>query len=208
MVHHFSASAVSRHGDSGYGDSKDEELLPSLLPTPVELLSDDDFACRLISAINISSDDSIGDGKHGYADRALFENHDREMYSMSLVDKQSVVTKEVLARRWNINLDTAHCTLRATTQRGVRSFLNPTDRRLNTRLPYLSFSMLWNRKMYTDTLFAKVKSIRSNTCAQRLDGRERLHIVLSLALETRCIYDGKQDGPRHPGRPGGYRQRQ
>ena len=180
VLHHSDLSALSRHGDCGGGCSRDAEVLPSLLPTPAELLSNDEFACRLISAVNISSDDPSVDGTQGYADEELFENHDRKIYAMLLVDKQSVVTKEVLARRWNINLDTAHRTLRwninldtahrtllATTQRGVQSFLNPTDRRLNTRLPHLLFSMLRNRKMFTDTLFAKVKSIRSHsTCAQ------------------------------------------
>ena len=164
--HHSGVSAVRQHGDSGYGDSKEDDGNISLLPTPAELLPDDELACRLISALNIASDDWIGDGTSGYEDDGLFGNQDRKIFAMSLVEKQSVVTKEVLARRWGISLDTAHRTLRATTQRGVRSFINPTDRRLSTRLPHLAFPMLRNRKMYTDTLFAKVKSIRSNVCAQ------------------------------------------
>ena len=164
VAHHTDVSAVRQHGDSVGGDN----VLPSLLPTPAELLSDKEFACRLVSAVNVAGDDWIGDGMSGYADEELFPigNQGRKVFAMSLVDKQSVVTKEVLARRWGISMDTAHRTLRATTQRGVRSFLNPTDRRLSTRLPHLSFPMLRGRKMYTDTLFAKVKSIRSNACAQ------------------------------------------
>ena len=165
VAHTSDVSAVHQHGDCGCGDSGDEGL-PSLLPTPAELLSEDQFANRLISAVNIASDDWVGDGTEGYTDGDLFDNLERRVFAMSLVDKESVVTKEVLARRWGISLDTAHRTLRATTQRGVRAFLNPTDRRLSTRLPHLAFPMLRDRKMYTDTLFAKVKSIRSNVCAQ------------------------------------------
>ena len=87
----------------------------SLLPTPAELLPDDEFASRLISAVNIASDDWIGDGTSGYEDDELFVNQDLKVFVMSLVKKQSVVTKEVLARRWGISLDTAHRILRATT---------------------------------------------------------------------------------------------
>lgn len=126
VAHHTDVSAVRQHGDSVGGD----DVFPSLLPTPAELLSDIEFACRLVSAVNVAGDDWIGDGMSGYADEELFPigNQGRKVFAMSLVDKQSVVTKEVLARRWGISMDTAHRTLRATTQRGVRSFLNPTDR--------------------------------------------------------------------------------
>ena len=140
VVHHSDVSAVRQHGDNIDKDG----VLPSLLPTPAELLSDEEFACRLVSAVNIAGDDWIGDGTSGYADDELFSigDQDRKVFAMSLINKQSVVTKEVLARRWGISLDTAHRTLVATTQLGVRSFLNPTDRRLSTRIPHLSFPML------------------------------------------------------------------
>jgi hypothetical protein len=124
VAHHSDVSAVRQHGDSVGGD----DVLPSLLPTPAELLSDKEFACRLVLAVNVAGDDWIGDRMSGYADEELFPigNQGCKVFAMSLVDKQSVVTKEVLARR-EISMDTAHRTLRATTQRGVRPFLNPTD---------------------------------------------------------------------------------
>jgi hypothetical protein len=182
VAHTSDVSAVRQHGDGVCGDSRDEGL-PSLLPTPAELFSEDEFASRLISAVNIASDDWVGDGTEGYTDEDLFHNLERRVFVMSLVDKESVVTKEVLARRWGISLDTAHRTLRATTQREVRAFLNPTDGRFSTRLPHLAFPMLRDRKMYTDTLFAKVKSIRSNVCAQDwTDGNGYTCLVLPFAL--------------------------
>ena len=94
MVHHSRISAVHQHGDSVGGS-----LLASLLPTPAELLSDQDFACRLIAAVNIAGDDWSGDGTSGYADEELFPIGDQhcKVFAMSLVDKQSVITKEVLA---------------------------------------------------------------------------------------------------------------
>jgi hypothetical protein len=74
--------------------------------------------------------------------------------------------KEVLARRWGISLDLAHQMVRMTTLRGVCPFVNPTDQRVSTHHPHLAFLMMKNKRMYADTMFAKVKSIQQNTCAQ------------------------------------------
>jgi hypothetical protein len=97
VAHTSDVSAVRQHRDGVCGDPGDEGL-PSLLPTPAELLSQDEFATRLISAVNIVSDDWVGDGMEGYTDETQFDNLEWRVFAMSLVDKESVVTKEVLAR--------------------------------------------------------------------------------------------------------------
>jgi hypothetical protein len=81
-------------------------------------------------------------------------------------DKRNVITKEILAWRWGIGLDTAHKTLKCMTQRGIQTFLHPTDQCVNTRKPHLVFPMMRGKKLYTDTMFAKICSLWSNTCAQ------------------------------------------
>ena len=70
-----------------------------------------------------------------------------------------MIMKEILARRWGIGLETAHWTLRGMTQRGIRTFLHPTNRRVNTRKTHLVFPMMRGKKLYTDTMFAKVRSL-------------------------------------------------
>jgi hypothetical protein len=62
-------------------------------------------------------------------------------------------------------LKTAERTLRVTTQRGIRTFLRPMDRRLSTSVPQLSYSLL-KQTIYSDTMFSKVKSLRQNAVAQ------------------------------------------
>jgi hypothetical protein len=52
-----------------------------------------------------------------------------------------------------------------TTQLGVRNFLCPTDRRLSTSVPQLSYSLV-KRTIYSDTMFLKAKSLKQNTVAQ------------------------------------------
>jgi hypothetical protein len=71
-----------------------------------------------------------------------------------------------LAQNLGIGLDTIQKTLKAMTQRGVRTILNPTlsrqfrvnDRQLQNRCLLVD--------MFTDTMFSKVKSKYGNTCAQ------------------------------------------
>jgi hypothetical protein len=89
----------------------------------------------------------------------------RRIQAIATKEKKTVITQETLARRWGIGLKTAERTLRVTTQRGIRTFLRPFDRRLSTSVPQLSYSVL-KRTMYSDTMFSKVKSLRQNSCAQ------------------------------------------
>jgi hypothetical protein len=140
----------------------------TMVPDPPELLEDDEFAKRMIEAVNIAGDDWNGDGLEGHANTDLhcLMDLDRHIFSLSMEDKRKVITKEVLARRWGIGLDMAHKTLKCTTQRGVRTFLHPTDRHVSTRKPHFVFPMMCGKKLYTDTMFAKIRSLRSNTCAQ------------------------------------------
>ena len=72
--------------------------------------------------------------------------------------RRNSMSPQLLARRWGTHLETAKRTLDATTQRGVRSILNPTmTRRYQTndrQLRYHRFS----HDMFTDTLEASVCS--------------------------------------------------
>ena len=167
------ASEVLRNGDAS-PDSRIEDATDATdearpwVPKPPELLSDSELADRLIQSVNIAGDDWNGDGLDGYNDSELYEmsDLDRFVFSLSADDKRHVITKERLARRWGIGLDVAHKTLKQTTQRGIRTFLHPTDRRVNTRKPHLVFPTMRGKRLYTDTMFAKMRSLRSNTCAQ------------------------------------------
>ena len=78
---------------------------------------------------------------------------------------QALLTKETLARRWGIGLETAAKTLGVTTQHGIRNVVTPATRRYKTRAPALRQFRLPGR-FYTDTMFATSKSIRGYKCAQ------------------------------------------
>ena len=84
--------------------------------------------------------------------------------SILTTDRHSKVTPEELARKWNIGIDTAKRTLEVTTQKGVRTAVQPMSRRV--RVDHLDLHRpLMRGTWYADTLSAKVKSLTGNTCA-------------------------------------------
>ena len=81
--------------------------------------------------------------------------------------RRNSVSPQLLARRWGTHLEMAKRTLDATTQRGVRSVLNPTMTcRYRTNDRQLRYRQL-SHDMFTDTLEASVCSwFRQNRYAQ------------------------------------------
>jgi hypothetical protein len=82
--------------------------------------------------------------------------------------RKSRTTKEDLARIWNIGLDTADSTIKATTQLVVRRALHPIQRRFRTEAAQVRYPHLGGRfgRFSSDTMFAKCRSSRGNTMAQ------------------------------------------
>jgi hypothetical protein len=71
---------------------------------------------RLISMVNVAADDMEGDGLEGRNDEMVYPTNedDRVLMKMKLSERGSVITKEILARRWRIGLETAKRMLQAT----------------------------------------------------------------------------------------------
>jgi hypothetical protein len=90
---------------------------------------------------------------------------DQTVFALSTKERDPVITKEILSKRWGIGLDTAHSILVAMTQSGIRRILQPIERRYKTRQSHLCFPTL-NTRFYTDTMFSTTKSLRGNKCAQ------------------------------------------
>jgi hypothetical protein len=82
-------------------------------------------------------------------------------------DKACVVTKKVLAQSWGIGLETAQRTLLVTTQRGVRTFVYPTDQRFGTNKPHLVFPTM--RSYCT----VDVQSCNARTSGERFSRTDR-----------------------------------
>ena len=80
-------------------------------------------------------------------------------------ERHSTVNAENLSRLWSIGLDAANHTLKTTKQIGVRHAVRPLSRRHLTDTQMLQYQRL-GTTFYSDTMFAKVKSLKCNTCSQ------------------------------------------
>ena len=124
------------------------------------------------------------------------------------------ITVEELAQKFRISLDTALATLKATTQRGLRSAVHPLTRRYRTGLLHGMEERRLPGKWYTDTFFSRYKSIRGNTCAQlftnttfisvhpmatKADAGHSLNeFTDDVGIPTSLVFDGaaEQTGPK------------
>ena len=89
----------------------------------------------------------------------------RSGYATYTDKRQRGISDDLLARKLFILLDKDNHTLKSTTQDNVISALMPITRRYRTYLLSQSLHQL-NFRFYTDTIFAKDKSIVGNTCSQ------------------------------------------
>ena len=133
---------------------------------PIELAEEALLGTRLMAAVNIESTaNEDGLDEQPVDPICPFSEEARRIAGLSSKDRGPTLTKEILSRRWGIGLDTAHRTLTATTQNGIRRVIHPVERRYRTRQSHLRFPTL-NTRFYTDTMFATTKSLRGNKCAQ------------------------------------------
>ena len=79
-------------------------------------------------------------------------------------ERHKKLSAESISDLWCIGIKRARNTLNATTQRGIRSAILPLSRRYRSDRRYNMKRL--NGKFATDTLYAEVKSLHQNTCAQ------------------------------------------
>jgi hypothetical protein len=147
---------------SGTGTRRNLHELMSLM-TPREILavaSTDDglLAEQLEEMVNVSGGDLRGDG-------ICMIGSEHELYAVATSSADSLITKEVLAKRWGLGLETAKRTLDVTTQVGVCKYVHPVARPFKTRQQAIRPPRL-SGKFYTDTMSSPTVSLRGYTCAQ------------------------------------------
>ena len=163
-----------------------QRVLEALSVSP-ESWDTPDIPERLVSCVNVPSDDFEGDGLSGYGDAKVFPDEYRQAASMASGERGSVLTKEILARRWGIGLETAKKTLQVTTQKGIRRVLHPTERRYRTRQAHMRYPTL-NTRFYSDTMFATTKSVRGYKCAQIFTDGKGYDLFYPMITEADAHY--------------------
>ena len=93
---------------------------------------------------------------------------DRVIAAMTTSFKEIDTPTEILAKRWNIGLETAKKTLKCTTQKGVRHTLYSIERRFRTKQAQLRYQQLSGRhgRFSTDTFFSSQPTLNGCNMAQ------------------------------------------
>jgi len=150
----YSGHVVSRHAVRGHVSSLTINSLSSLTTDLADVTDDDNFADVLTSNVQISS---LATSPNSID--ASLNGHIRSRRIMP-------IDPLTLAARWQISPDRAKRTIVTTTQRGVRTCLNPTlSRRFPTNDRMLRYPRLLHT-MFTDTMFASTVSKQGNKMAQ------------------------------------------
>lgn len=127
-------------------------------------------------------------------------------------ERHHVVSPEALAEKWGCSIQTTKSTLDVTTQMNIRSAVHPLTHRYRTDLLSQRLRRL-DTTMYTDTLFAKSRSLIGNTCAQLFydpcgfmyvfpmvskgEAGESLNALTSdVGIPNRLVYDGAAEQVR------------
>ena len=121
-----------------------------------EIDTNDTTLDKLLNSVDAIYEASVDD-KTFIGNRVAYAIHSRK--------REHRIRPDTLARRWNIGLKTAADTLQSTTQEGVVNVILPGDRRVTRRLNFLRYPRV-RLKLFMDTMFAKIKSIRQNAAAQ------------------------------------------
>ena len=187
---HSQVSALGKSDVAGYATSILEEEKVRLASAvcqlqkglPIEVTCStsglisggDSLIRRIISSVNQTSTGLYNPAETNPLHDMVSEG-DRQLLATQAGGRQTVLTPELLAKRWRIGVKMASNTLRATTQRGIKHVVNPIDRRRKPFTKHLNYPTL-NAKYYSDTFFMKRKSARGYSMAQVFtDGRGDTH---------------------------------
>ncbi|KAI2504065.1 hypothetical protein MHU86_10347 [Fragilaria crotonensis] len=158
---------------------------------------DGSLADRLVAAVNVAADDTAGDGLSGRNDNDVYpmDDESRKLFALSTSDKRSVITPEILSRRWGVGLDTAKRTLKVTTQSGIRNVLAKGERKVRQKLDHLAFPNL---------SVLNINVSRAWSWSARIDHQNRSLIVLIQDRRPGLfVIQLMEDGPQVLGDLGG-----
>ena len=137
----------------------DNRLIAASIPRcePIEFKRDDELHHALICAVNVVANDVQGDGLVKSSDTDVYLEGDRRVVLSALSTKErlSVLTPEILSKRWGIGLDVAKNTLNVTTYEGIRNVFLPSERKVRKKAPWINFPSI-KGQFFTDGFFSQV----------------------------------------------------
>ena len=105
---------------------------------------------------------------HDEIDDWLLNSHNRRLCALQVTKPKDKLTPEYLAQLWKCGIDTARKTIDATTCKHYRNTVQGMTKRYRPTRNFMRYKQirLPAGEFYTDTMIAKIRSIRGHTCAQ------------------------------------------
>jgi len=93
-----------------------------------------------------------------------------------------------LAQLWGIGIQSAEATLSATTQKTIRSSINPIERRYRTMQQQLRYRQLGGTggRFYSDTFFSMRKSVNKKSCCQIFVNNVGFYHITPMECESQA----------------------
>jgi hypothetical protein len=163
-----SCEHIQLTGDEDWNPHSDdfatqEETAIRLRSRTLKMVSVDAMEGEYVPEIPSSGMDTVSGA---YCEKSLLATVERmEIMAVRSKTRKFTLSAEKLAQRWSISLEAAQRTLQATTQRFIRSALDPIDRRFRTQQAQFRYNRL-NTRFYSDTMFSNTRSTRGNSCGQ------------------------------------------
>jgi hypothetical protein len=123
---------------------------------------------RMRKNINLSNDDRMLCSISTAFDTPSVVTHPIFLTSAISTSIKKGIDARALAQLWGIGIQTAEETISATTQKIIRSSVNPIERRYRTMQQQLRYRQLGGNggRFYSDTFFSTRKSITKKSCCQ------------------------------------------
>jgi hypothetical protein len=86
----------------------------------------------------------------------------RKLCALSATERESILTPEILSKRWGISVDRAQKTIAVTTHEGIRNVFLPSERKVRKKAPWMNYPSI-KGSFYTDQFFSKIKSVHGYT---------------------------------------------
>jgi ribosomal protein S25 len=127
------------------------------------MLNEHELYERMISCVYVHPSELSDDMKEIKENVYPLGTSQQFISSLSSEQRRSILSPELLAKRWGIGLSVAKTTLENTTQTGIRNIFLRSERKVRKKAPWLSYPLL-KSDFYTDHMLSKIKDVHNHNC--------------------------------------------
>jgi hypothetical protein len=101
-----------------------------------------------------------GDGLSAGLDDDVYPmaTNKRKLCALSATERESILTPEILSKRWGISVERAQKTIDVTSHEGIRNVFLPSEQKVWKKAPWMNYPAI-KGSFYTYQFFSKIKSL-------------------------------------------------